>query len=85
MGNYDQLALVLCITFVGVIVINAGIIMWARRKEPSGEIQAFRRLADAAKSPFAQTTGDIEELSRLVAEYKQSPADPSREEESVAK
>lgn len=83
MENFSQLTLVLCLTFIGILVINAGIILWARRNAPSGEVQAFRRLANAAKNPLSRQANELDELSELVARYKETPANPSSEEESV--
>jgi hypothetical protein len=81
MEKFDQIALVLCLTFLVIFAINAGIILWARRKDPIIEVQAFRLLVNAARNPMAQSKKDIEELSRLVAEFKQIPDNPSGEEE----
>jgi hypothetical protein len=81
MENIEKLPLVLCLTVLGVVAINAGIIIWARRSQPSGEIQAFRRLANAARNPLSRQSAEFDELSRLVAKYKEISDSSSSQDE----
>jgi hypothetical protein len=82
MENIEKLPLVLCLTVLGVVAINAGIIIWARRSQPSGEIQAFRRLANAARNPLSRQSAEFDELSRLVAKYKETSDSSSSQDEN---
>lgn len=81
MGGYDQLTVVLCLTFLAVILINALILAMFRRNRPIGELEALRKLAQSARNPIAKDTAQMEELARLVAEFK-SPS-PDQEDEGV--
>lgn len=70
METNSTLALVLCLTFVGVIGVNALIIIWARRKDPMSEAKIFRRLYDSARNPLKPGDDQLAELSKLVSELE---------------
>lgn len=80
-GN-STLALVLCLTFAGVIGINAVIIMWARRKDPMSEFKVFRRLYDSSRNPLKPADDQLAELADLVAKLERGskPQDPIEQE-----
>lgn len=75
MENNGTLALVLCITFIGVIGINGLIIMWARRKEPLSEYKVFQRLYKSARNPLKPADDELAELSRLVSNLKKNASE----------
>lgn len=77
MENND-LAVVLCLTFLVIVLFNAIIIIWARRKEPSGEVQVFRKIIKTARNPFHQTDSNLKELAGLVNKL-QSPESERQE------
>jgi hypothetical protein len=68
-GNQDLL-LVLCLAGVGVLAVNAAIILWARRKKPLSEFQIFTQLFRSAQNPFEKSESQYHELSSLVKDLK---------------
>jgi hypothetical protein len=80
MGGYEQLTVVLCLTFLAVIAINALILAMFRRNRPFGELEALRKLAQSARNPTAKDAAQLEELSRLVAKFKTTPHEVEDEE-----
>lgn len=68
--NQDVL-LVICLTLVGVLVVNAVIIFWVRRSKPPIEFQIFNQLSQTAKNPFKKSDAQFQELSALIEELQQ--------------
>ena len=67
--NQDVL-LVLCLTVIGVLIVNAAIILWVRRSKPPVEFQIFTQLSRAAKNPFEKSDAQFQELTSLIEELK---------------
>lgn len=68
----DQAGVVICLTILLVLLINAMILMLVRRNRPNSEIEMMRRIASTARNPFAKEERQVEELSRLVAGLKEA-------------
>ncbi|MFN2197463.1 MAG: hypothetical protein ACK2UW_15200 [Anaerolineales bacterium] len=68
--NQDVL-LVLCLTLVGVLIVNGVIIFWVRRSKPPIEFQIFSQLSRTAKNPFEKSDAQFKELSSLIDELQQ--------------
>jgi uncharacterized membrane protein len=69
--NHPEIAyLALCFVVVLVIAVNAS--LWAafRGRSNIQSIEIMRKAAKTARSPFAKEDGDLQELSRRVAELK---------------
>jgi hypothetical protein len=62
--------LVICITLVIVVGVNAVIFSILRRGNEAGQIELLRRAASRAKQPWAKEEEALEELSKRVAELK---------------
>jgi cell division protein FtsL len=73
MTRGEQVFLIIFLTIVGVVIINAAIVVWARRKGTLFEIEAMRKLFREARDPFSVEDNQLAELSRLVGDLK--PAD----------
>ncbi len=84
MMEADKLvALVLVILLV--VGLNGWFIVYVRRGGSIHEIELFRRAAKAARNPWQREDTDLQELGRLVDQFREQPsgsdqsADPSRE------
>lgn len=62
--------LVLCLTLVVVIGINAALYVSLRGGSTAGQIELFRRAAQRARQPWKDEEDALEELSKRVAILK---------------
>lgn len=74
MDRLDQVGLVVCLTLIGVILINLMILSIIRRGKPWLEIELFRKTAQTARNPFQSDDQQLQELSRLVSELNRGDA-----------
>ncbi len=72
----NRIFLVVCITLFIVVGINAAIYVSLTRKNTVGQIELMRRAASRARDPWGPEDANLKELSRLVAELKESENDP---------
>jgi len=63
--------LVICITIIVVIIINAAIYSTYRRKDGASSIDLFRKAASQARNPWENEDADLKELSKKIEEIKQ--------------
>lgn len=70
MNTNLDLIIVLCLAGIGVLAINAAIILWARRKKPLSEFQVVNQIIRAAQNPFEKSDAEYQELSSLVNNLK---------------
>jgi hypothetical protein len=63
--------LVICITLVIVIGVNAVIFAALRRGNEAGQIELLRRAAKQVKQPWSKEDDALKELSKRVAELKE--------------
>jgi hypothetical protein len=70
----ETLAFVLCLVLGLIVLFNVGMVYWARRRNPSGEVNVLQRMSRAAKNPLGGSHDQIQELSRQVALLKDTSA-----------
>ncbi len=76
-------ALVIFLTLIIVIGVNALIYLSLRKRSSIGQIEMMRRAARRARNPWEDEENDLRELSRRVAELKKlSIPDDLQEEDS---
>jgi hypothetical protein len=68
----NRIILVVCVTLFIVVGINAAIYVSLTRKNTVGQIELLRRAAHRARDPWGPENTDLQELSRLVSELKDS-------------
>jgi hypothetical protein len=68
--DLSKAALVICITLVIVIVINAAIYATYRRGRGPSTIDMFRQAARTARDPWKVEDDALEELSQLTAQFR---------------
>jgi len=78
----DQVFLVVCITLLIVVGINAAIYVSFTRKNTIGQIELMRRAANRARDPWGPEDANLKELSRLVSELKIPEKDPNVSEKN---
>jgi len=78
--DYSKVALVVCVTVVIVIGINAAIYAAYGKGGSTGTVEMFRQAAKRARDPWGQVESDLEELSRRVTELSDK-----REEDTNSK
>jgi hypothetical protein len=64
-------AIVICVTLFLVIGFNAAIYVAFVRKNRVSQIELMRRAAQRARDPWQSENDDLEELSRLVKQFKE--------------
>lgn len=66
--DLTKAALIVVITLVAVVIINAAIYysLADRNRGPIGQIKLLQRAAGRARSPWQDEDDDLQELSRLV-------------------
>lgn len=74
MNEATQAGIVILLTVLGVVLLNAAILIMIRGRKPDSEIEVMRRLGSAARQPFAKSDAQFEELSRLVKELEDRTA-----------
>lgn len=70
MSDFTQAGIIILLTVLGVLLLNAAILIMIRGRKSGSEIEVMRRLGSAARKPFAQSEAQFEELSRLVKELE---------------
>ncbi len=68
----NRVILVVCVTLFLVVGINAAIYVSFSRKNTIGQIELMRRAANRARDPWGPEDANLQELSRLVADLKDS-------------
>jgi hypothetical protein len=68
--DYEKVALVVCLTALIVVGINATLFVMLRRGKEAGQVELLRRAAQRARRPWGQEEADLAELSRRVAELR---------------
>jgi hypothetical protein len=63
--------LVICLTIIIVLGINAAIYVSIRRGNEAGQVELFRRAAKTARSPWQVEDEALKELSTLVSKYRE--------------
>lgn len=66
-------ALVIILTLLIVIGVNALIYLSLRKRSSIGQIEMMRRAAKRARNPWEDEDNNLRELSRRVAELKKQP------------
>jgi hypothetical protein len=67
----DRAFLVICLTLVIVVGVNAVIFSILRRGNEAGQIELLRRAASQVKQPWSKEDDALKELSKRVAELKE--------------
>jgi hypothetical protein len=82
--DFSQVALVICLTLIIVVGVNAALYVSLRRGNEAGQIELFRRAAQRAREPWKEEDEALQELSRRVALLKGTevsrPEDQAEEE-----
>ena len=68
--DYSQVVMVVCLTLVLVVGVNAALYVLFRRGNEAGQIELFRRAARRAREPWKEEDEALQELSRRVAGLK---------------
>jgi hypothetical protein len=66
----SNVALVVCLTLLIVVGINAALYVALRRGKETGQIELLRRAARRARQPWKYEDDALQELSRRVADLK---------------
>lgn len=74
-------ALVIVLTLVIVIGVNAAIYVSLRSRKTVGQIELLRRAANRARNPWEDEDNDLRELSRRVAALSGQTGDEESDEE----
>lgn len=80
--DYSKAFLVVFVTILIVIVINAAIFASVTRKNSVGQIELLRKAASRAKDPWQPENENLSELSRLVKNLQEKKPE-SEEHPSV--
>ncbi len=76
--------LVICLTLIVVVGINAAIYVMVKGKNTVGQIELLRRAAQRARDPWQSEDASLRELSQRVANLPQKPEqDGAPEDEKV--
>lgn len=67
-----KVLLIICLTIVGVIVLNAVLYLALRRRQEVNAITLLRRAAGRARDPWKDEADALDELSQLVAGLEQA-------------
>jgi hypothetical protein len=65
--DFSKVFLVICLTLVIVVGVNAALYVSLRRGNEAGQIELFRRAAQRAREPWKEEDEALQELSRRVA------------------
>jgi hypothetical protein len=68
--DYSKAILIVCVTLIIVIGINAAIFASTRRKRSVSTIELFRKAAKRARNPWKDEDAALSELSELVEKLK---------------
>jgi len=68
--NVEKATLVISITLILVIIVNAAIYVAVKRRKTTGQIKLLQRAAKKARDPWGDENAKLEELSRRVAELR---------------
>jgi hypothetical protein len=67
----SNILLVICLTLVIVVGVNAALYAALRRGNEASQFELFRRAARRARQPWKDEDDALQELSRRVAELRQ--------------
>ncbi len=70
-----RVVLIICLTIIGVVVLNAVLYLALRRGQEANMINLLRKAAERARDPWNDEVDALEELSRLVADLRQVQAE----------
>jgi hypothetical protein len=79
--DLSRAGLVICLTLVIVIGINAFIYVAATRRNTAGEIRMMRNAFKRIRNPWETEDNALAELSQLVAQFKDQKNDEEKETE----
>jgi hypothetical protein len=79
--DLSKAALVVCITIIIVIAINAAIYASYRRGQGPSTIDMFRQAARTARDPWKVEDDALEELSQLTAQFRDDRPPEFKDEE----
>jgi len=71
--DVEKLALVLCITVLLVVSINAALYVSLRNHKTVGQIELIHKAARRARRPWGEEEDALKELSQRVAALKSDP------------
>ncbi len=66
-----RIILIISLTIIGVILLNAALYLALRRGQEANMINLLRKAAGRARDPWKDEAEALEELSRLVADLNQ--------------
>jgi len=69
----DSVGLVVFSILAVVLVFNAGLYFYARRRRPGSQVELLQRAFHSMKEPLAKDNADMAELSRMVRELTDQP------------
>lgn len=68
--DYSKAILIVCVTLIIVIGINAAIFASTRRRRSVNTVAMFRKAANRARNPWEDEDAALSELSELVEKIK---------------
>ncbi len=68
--DYSKAFLVVCLTLIIVIGINAAIYVMLSRRNEVGQIELLRRASKRARQPWREEDDNLQELSQRVKELR---------------
>jgi hypothetical protein len=80
--DFNKVFLVVCLTILGVIALNAIIYLSLRRGDEANAIDMVRKAARRARDPWKDEDDALEELSRLVTDIRRDISEKQLEEEN---
>lgn len=80
--DFNKVFLVICLTILGVIALNAIIYLSLRRGDEANAIEIMRKAARRARNPWKDEDDALEELSRLVTNIRSEASEKQLEEEN---
>lgn len=66
-----RVVLIICLTIIGVVILNAVLYLALRRGQEANMINLLRKAAERARDPWNDEADALEELSRRVADLRQ--------------
>ena len=80
--DFNKVFLVVCLTILGVIALNALIYLSLRRGDEANAIDLMRKAARRARDPWKDEDDALKELSRLVTNIRRDNFEKQFEEEN---
>ena len=81
--NFDKIALVVCLTILIVVGINAAIYVTLKRGNTVGQFDLFRKAASRARHPWEDEDKALAELSKRVEELNKDSDTPDNDNGSA--